>query len=45
VVCLANIYLLSDLALDGEEKWENGDFGWLDSRKVRLEIFKKDLKA
>ncbi len=44
VVCLANIYLLWDLALDGEEKWENNDFGWLDSRKVHLEIFKKDLK-
>jgi hypothetical protein len=25
-VCLVNIYLLSNLAFDGDKKWENGDW-------------------
>jgi len=26
VVCLVNIYLLSNFAFDGDKKWENGDW-------------------
>lgn len=26
VVCLVNIYLLSNFALEGDKKWENGDW-------------------